>query len=105
MEYKIIGGLESAKGHKEYYKHQRGEPLSPMQAIRSQCYLCLCGYSGGKVDCKTPACPLYPFMPYNKEAKSKKPKAVRSEKQKANDEKARERLREMAKARREASGA
>lgn len=82
MTYEIKNGLTSAKGAREFEKHQRGEKLSDYERIKAFCYHCLCGFSGGKIDCKTPHCPLYPRMPYNEEVKNK-PKKLLSEKQQA----------------------
>lgn len=57
---------KKAKGKKELEKHLNGRRLTERQAILGQCYYCRAYYSDGKLDCETPDCPLYPFMPYRK---------------------------------------
>ena len=54
----------NARGCKELKAHQLGKKLSLKQAILAKCADCLCNYADGKIDCKIPECPLYPFMPY-----------------------------------------
>lgn len=64
---------KKARGQKELLKHLSGGKLTFKQAIYARCYDC-CGYfSDGKLDCKMPACPLYPFMAYaNREKEAPK---------------------------------
>jgi hypothetical protein len=56
---------KTAKGQKEISKHLTGQKLTFKQAIYAKCYECLGYMADGKQDCKMPACPLHPFMPYN----------------------------------------
>ena len=69
------------KGQKDYEKFQQGIKLSPIRAIRAQCYICN-GEGGGGVDCMGTSCPLYPYLSSRK-GKIKKPKLIltKSEKQ------------------------
>lgn len=52
------------KGKHELRKYEAGKKLNPTEAIRAKCYDCMVGYADGMVDCMTPECSLYPFMPY-----------------------------------------
>ena len=45
--------------------HLSGETLTPTQAINAKCYECMGLYADGKMDCKIPECPAYPYMRYN----------------------------------------
>ena len=74
------------QGKQEYIEYlETGKKLSPVKAIKAQCFSCMCSYLDGKVDCEISDCALYPFMPYrdNKE----KVKRARSEKQIEHDRK------------------
>lgn len=53
------------KGQKQFERFQKGEALTPKQAILAQCYVCN-GESEGGGDCLGMSCPLYQFMPYRK---------------------------------------
>ena len=57
--------MSRIKGANEYAKWEKGEKLTLRQALLTQCYVCNGLDEGGK-DCKGKACPLYPFMPYNR---------------------------------------
>jgi hypothetical protein len=75
-----------AQRKREYIEYlETGKKLSPMKAIKAQCYQCTDAYMDTKIDCEIKECPLYPYMPYreNKEAVKRK----RSEKQIENDRK------------------
>jgi len=65
---------KTARGQKEILKHLSGQKLTFKQAIYAKCYDCMNYFSDGKIDCKIPSCPLYPFMAYkeNREKKSTK---------------------------------
>lgn len=54
-----------AKGKKDLVNHLKGRRLTQQQAIRAKCYDCMGYFADGRVDCDTPSCPLYNFMPYN----------------------------------------
>jgi len=53
-----------ARGRKELIRHLGGRPLQRGQAIRAKCYDCMGYYADGRVDCLSPACPLYGYMIY-----------------------------------------
>lgn len=53
-------------------KHLEGGSLTRKESMLAMCYDCTCGYADGRVDCKTPNCPLYDYMPYNKNKKVRK---------------------------------
>lgn len=54
----------SAQGRAELIAHLEGKRLYASKAIKAYCYDCMGHYADGKEDCRTPICPLYPFMPY-----------------------------------------
>lgn len=58
------------KGQKWYEAFKAGKPLTPMQAIKVQCYVCNGAEEGGE-DCLGVSCPLYQYMPYRR-GKAKK---------------------------------
>jgi hypothetical protein len=66
MLYEDVNTWGEYKGKKELLKHLAGEPLTLKQAVIAQCYSCNAGYFDGRVDCETPQCSLYGFMPYRK---------------------------------------
>ena len=75
---------KSAQGKNEYLEYlKNGQKLSPIKAIKANCYQCMNSYLDGKIDCEIPDCPLYPFMPYRKGVE--KVKRARSEKQMEHD--------------------
>jgi len=77
---------KTAQGKNEYIDYLENKTkLSPMKAIKANCYQCMGSYFDGRVDCEIPDCPLYPFMPYRKD----KPitKRIRSKKQLEHDRK------------------
>lgn len=84
MLYDDVNTWKDYKGKKELLKHLAGEPLTLKQAVVAQCYSCNAGYFDGRIDCQTPQCSLYGFMPYRKI----KVKRERSEKQMKSDRKA-----------------
>jgi hypothetical protein len=63
----------TAQGRMELISHINGGVLTQRKAIYAKCYECMGYYCDGKVDCKMPDCPLYPFMPY-RESKKLEPK-------------------------------
>jgi hypothetical protein len=75
-----------AQGKSEYISYlEQGKKLPPAKAIKANCYQCMNSYADGKNDCEIPDCPLYPFMPYRKDAV--KEKRTRSERQIEHDRK------------------
>jgi hypothetical protein len=57
---------KAARGQRELVKHLEGVRLTLKQAVNAHCYDCTGFYADGKTDCSLPACPLHPFMFYNK---------------------------------------
>jgi len=60
------------RGQSEIKRYLGGEVLSATQAIKAKCYDCMGYYADGNVDCETPTCPLYGYMPYGKGGARKK---------------------------------
>lgn len=56
-----------AAGRSEMIKFLEGRSLTRGQAIRAMCYSCLGYCEDGGYDCEVKDCPLYPYMPYNKQ--------------------------------------
>lgn len=55
-----------ARGIKELDKYQiDGERLTLRQAVLATCAECMGRYADGRLDCKIPECPLYPWMVYS----------------------------------------
>ena len=55
-----------ARGKAELLAYARGEQISRGDAILAKCYECNGGYVDGARDCELKDCPLYGYMPYNK---------------------------------------
>jgi hypothetical protein len=69
-----------AQGKREYVDYlETRKKLSPIKAIKAHCYQCQNSYVDEKNGCGMQDCPLYPYMPYHKDAV--KTKRARSEKQ------------------------
>lgn len=68
-----------AQGKAEFIEYlNTSQKLSPVRAIKAQCYQCMNCYADGKVDCKITDCPLYAYMPYRKDKiKTTKPRTER----------------------------
>ncbi|MGD0230540.1 MAG: hypothetical protein ABSC19_09285 [Syntrophorhabdales bacterium] len=47
-------------------KYLRGERIAAGQAVLTNCYSCMRGYTDGKRDCGNRSCLIYPFMPYRR---------------------------------------
>lgn len=55
----------TARGCRELKKYLKtGKKLTYKQALLAKCYECMGYYADGKVDCKSPDCPCYPYMPF-----------------------------------------
>lgn len=67
MDYfETIKNGKGFKGKNHLLEHLEGGRLTPLQAMHAKCYECMGNYNDGAVDCESPECPLYPFMPYQK---------------------------------------
>lgn len=54
-------------GPKKYlHRYQINEKITLKQAVKAKCCECMGNFADGKVDCKIPECPLYPYQPYQK---------------------------------------
>ncbi len=58
------------RGRLEYLKHLEGKRLTRGQAVLAKCYECMGGFKDGKVSCRVPGCPLFPWMPYKNEVQT-----------------------------------
>ena len=61
---KSLEDTPASKGKTNLVKNWKVERLTQRQAILAKCADCLCCHVDGRLDCKMPHCPLYPFMPY-----------------------------------------
>ena len=64
---------KKGRGIPQLAKYRAGASLSPTQSILAKCAECCGDYLDGAEDCKIPRCPLYPFMPYGKGERKKRP--------------------------------
>jgi hypothetical protein len=51
-------------GKTNLVRHLEGKRLTQRQAILAKCCDCMGYFVDGRVDCRIPACALYPYMPY-----------------------------------------
>lgn len=70
----------ASSGKTHLLKHLYEEKLTARQAIAAKCCECSGFYFDGRESCTQKDCPLFPFMPYNKE---KRKSRVVSDEQKA----------------------
>lgn len=68
--------MGNARGVKELNAFEDGKKLTLKQSVLAKCAECSCNYIDGKVDCKIPECPLYPFMVYGSVWKGRAKKIV-----------------------------
>ena len=61
---KAMDGAPASTGKTNLRKYLSGGILTRNQAILAKCCDCMGYFFDGRWDCKIPACPLYPFMPY-----------------------------------------
>jgi len=71
MDRKDVENSPSSRGKTLYLKYLDGERLSPSQAILSGCFCCMNGFQDGRNSCEIPECPLFPWMPYNRQERQK----------------------------------
>lgn len=46
-------------------QHESGKgKLTVGKAVQAKCADCMNLYGDGRIDCRVPGCPLYPWMPY-----------------------------------------
>jgi hypothetical protein len=59
-----VKGWMTTSGKTTYLKYLSGTHCTAKESILAKCAECCAGYHDGRMDCKMPDCPLYPFMPY-----------------------------------------
>jgi hypothetical protein len=67
-------GVPHSRGLTQLVKHRKGVQLTQRQATLAKCCDCMGYHVDGRVDCRIPACPLYPFMPYREKGPGISPK-------------------------------
>lgn len=65
-----LDGSPQSRGRTLLAKYWRNETLTRGEAITAKCCDCMGYYPDGRVDCRVPACPLYPWMPYRSKTDS-----------------------------------
>lgn len=61
-------------------RHIAGKRLTPTQAIVGKCADCMADYVDGRIDCNSPECPLYPWMPYGTKPRKKSNRGIGNKK-------------------------
>ncbi len=64
MNRTVPNDAPKSRGKAMLAKHLAGEHLTLKQAVLAKCCDCQGYWRDGRVDCRVPACPLYPWMPY-----------------------------------------
>ena len=59
-----VSAWPASSGRDRYAEFLRGASLGRAAAMLAKCAECCHGYADGRRDCRMPACPLYPWMPY-----------------------------------------
>lgn len=54
----------TSKGKTQMLRHLDGIKLTRNQAITAKCFDCMGMFIDGRLDCKMPNCPLFPFRSY-----------------------------------------
>ena len=54
----------TSKGKTQMLRHLDGEKLTRNQAIVAKCFDCMGMFIDGRLDCRMPNCPLFPFRSY-----------------------------------------
>lgn len=67
------------KGKFSLIKHLEGKIINKRQAIEAKCYDCMGFYNDGTIDCEIQDCPLYPFMPFQKNVIRKNKRIISEE--------------------------
>jgi len=62
-------GKTGTRGYSEFISFLSEKKISPLQAIKAECYDCMGYYADGVGDCDNPMCPLYPYMPFSPKVK------------------------------------
>ena len=59
----------TSRGKTQMLRHLNGEKLTRNQSISAKCFDCMGWYQDGRLDCRMPDCPLYPFRSYKDASK------------------------------------
>ncbi len=51
-------------GKNALLEYHAGRRITLGRAVKAKCFDCMGRYQDGRADCRIPACPLYPWMPY-----------------------------------------
>jgi hypothetical protein len=70
-KYDMVEKVPHSNGKAYLLKYLGGQKLSARQSAIAKCCDCMGYYVDGRMDCKMPDCPLYPFMPYREGEKYK----------------------------------
>jgi len=63
---RLIDQSPQSRGRTAMQRWVRGKRLCASDAIRARCFDCMGGFCDGRLDCRVPMCPLYPWQPYGK---------------------------------------
>lgn len=64
MNRTVPSDAPKSRGKAALAKHLSGAKLTLRQAALAKCCECMGYWRDGRVDCRMPMCPLYPWMPY-----------------------------------------
>lgn len=59
----------TSRGKTQMLRHLNGEKLTRNQSISAKCFDCMGWYQDGRLDCRMPNCPLFPFRSYKEASK------------------------------------
>jgi len=68
MKLPDVEKLPHSVGKKHLVRHLSGGRNTLKGAVLAKCTECMGGLVDGRIDCRVPACPLYPWMPYRESA-------------------------------------
>jgi len=70
MKISAIKSSSKSSGQRHMLAHAEGRTITLGQAVKAKCFECCGGYPDGRLDCRIPGCPIYPWMPYRARIKS-----------------------------------
>lgn len=73
---RVPASAPASRGKTALVKYLSGGRLTQRQAILAKCCDCMGYHRDGRIDCRVPACPLYPFMPYRETASPRSAEAT-----------------------------
>lgn len=59
----------TSRGKTQMLRHLNGDKLTRNQSISAKCFDCMGWYQDGRLDCRMPNCPLFPFRSYKEASK------------------------------------